>query len=198
MTEIYLEISKLTDKFRTMAYGLYHKTKLLDENKINEAVQELMLYFLQMNPQTLRNIYEKDGIDGITKYGAVALRRALTSKRSNFYYKYEKYYTHIDSSIYSSNTTDTAEYFLPDGFNYKNISNLPNEEIDHTQLNKLEEIDNCLDTLNWYDRELFKLYYYEGNTLDSLAAKTRISRNSLFTTIDKVREILKKKLNETI
>ena len=59
-------------------------------------------------------------------------------------------------------------------------------------------IDVELDKLNWYDRELFKLYYYEGNTLDSLAAKTRISRNSLFTTIDKVREILKKELNETI
>ena len=90
MTEIYLEISKLTDKFRTMAYGI---TK--DKNKVNEAVQELMLYFLQMNPEILKKIYEKDGILGVTRYGAVALRRALTSPRSNFYYKYEKYYTHI-------------------------------------------------------------------------------------------------------
>ena len=84
MTEIYVEISKLTDKFRTMAYGL-----TTDDNKINEAVQELMLYFLNMNPSVLRSIYDKDGILGITKYGAVALRRALTCPRSNFYYKYE-------------------------------------------------------------------------------------------------------------
>ena len=48
----------------------------------------------------------------------------------------------------------------------------------------------------WYDRELFKLYYYEDNTLDSLADKTGIGRNSLFNTIDNVRNILKKKLNE--
>ena len=55
MTDIYLEIAKLTDKFRTMAYGL-----TTDENKINEAVQELMLYFLsRMNPDTLKDIYEK-------------------------------------------------------------------------------------------------------------------------------------------
>ena len=53
-----------------------------------------------------------------------------------------------------------------------------------------------MDDLYWYDRELFKLYY-SGETLDSLAAKTKISRNSLFTTIDKVRTILKKKLNMT-
>ena len=194
MTDIYIEISKLTDKFRTMAYGI---TK--DENKIHEAVQELMLYLLQANPETIRRIYDNDGIDGITRYGAVALRRALTSKRSNFYYKFEKYYTHIDSTIYSYTKTDTADYIIPDGYHYKDLSNLPNEAIDHEQLNKLEKIDVELDKLDsWYDRELFKLYYYEGNTLDSLAAKTKISRNSLFTTIDKVREILKKELNENV
>tara|TARA_B100001094_G_scaffold238895_1_gene234381 strand:+ start:2194 stop:2775 length:582 start_codon:yes stop_codon:yes gene_type:complete len=193
MTDIYIEISKLTDKFRTMAYGL-----TTDENKINEAVQELMLYYLQMNPSTLSSIWEKDGIDGITRYGAVALRRALTSTRSNFYYKYEKYYTHIDSAIYSSNKTDTNEYYVPNTLHYKNISNIPNEEVDNHKLIKLELIDKELDKLDsWYDRELFKLYY-SGETLDSLAAKTKISRNSLFTTIDKVRTIIKKKLNEDV
>ena len=194
MTDIYLEIAKLTDKFRTMAYGL-----TTDENKINEAVQELMLYFLsRMNPDTLRDIYEKDGVDGLTRYGAVALRRALTSKRSNFYYKYEKYYTHIDSSVYNSNTTDTNDYFIPDGCSYKDLSNIPNEEIDNTKLERLELIDKELDKLDyWYDRELFKLYYYEaGSTLDKIHKKTKISRNSIFSTIDKVRNILKKNLNE--
>ena len=48
----------------------------------------------------------------------------------------------------------------------------------------------------WYNRDVFKLYYYEGNTLDSLAKKTKISRNSLFTTIDKVRELIKDELDE--
>jgi hypothetical protein len=31
---------------------------------VNEAVQEIMLYFLQMNPDTLKDIYIKDGIEG--------------------------------------------------------------------------------------------------------------------------------------
>ena len=189
MTEIYLEISKLTDKFRTMAYGI-----TTDKNKIHEAVQELMLYLLQANPKVIKKIYDKDGIDGITRYGAVALRRALTSTRSNFYYKYEKYYTHIDdfTSTITYDVIETGEV-IPT----KHLYNLPNEEVDHEQLNKLEAIDKELDKIDyWYDRELFKLYYYEGNTLDSVAAKTRISRNSIFTTIDKVREIIKKKLSE--
>ena len=193
MNKIYIEISKLTDKFRTMAYGI-----TTNEDKVNEAVQELMLYFLQANPKVIKTIYEKDGIEGITRYGAVALRRALTSKRSNFYYKYEKYYTHIDSTTYTTNRTSVDDFTVSGSYHYRDISNFPNEEIDHERLNKLEKIDCVLDTLHWYDAELFKLYYYEGNTLDSLAAKTKISRNSLFTTIDKVREIIKKELDETV
>ena len=191
MTEIYAEIAKLSDKFRTMAYGL-----TTDENKIHEAVQELMLYLLQANPETIKKIYDNDGIEGITRYGAVALRRALTSTRSNFYYKYEKYYTHIDSSCYNSNYTISNGDVAYSVANNKNIANIPNEKIDNYQWTKLEEIDKVLEDCTWYDSQIFRLYYYEGNTLDSLAEKTRISRNSLFTTIDKVREILKKKLNE--
>ena len=193
MTEIYTEISKLSDKFRTMAYGLTH-----NETDINEAVQELMLYFLSMNPETLKGIWDKDGEEGIIRYGAVVLRRSLTSTRSPFYYKYKKYYTHIDNFSYNSSTTFSNDDVSHNIANNKHISNLPNEEVSY-QWTKLEEIDKALEGLDsWYDRELFKLYYYEGNTLDSLAAKTKISRNSLFTTIDKVRTILKKKLNEDV
>ena len=62
MTEIYLEISKLSDKFREMTYGL-----TTDKNEVDEVVQELMLYFLSMNPVTLKEIWENDGEKGIIK-----------------------------------------------------------------------------------------------------------------------------------
>ena len=181
MTEIYAEIAKLSDKFRTMAYGLNP-----DENEVNEAVQELMIYFLQMNPETLKNIYEKDGLKGIKGYGAVVLRRSLTSVRSPFYYKYKKYYTNLVGVYMTSTSQNTF---------HKSIYNLPEEIEDNYKWEKLEEIDKVLDKQTWYDKKIFELYY-SGETLDSLASKTGISRNSLFTTIDKVREILKKELNE--
>jgi len=188
MTEIYEEISKLSDKFRTMAYGLTS-----DENEVNESVQELMLYLLQMNKEVLKAIYDKDGILGVTRYGAVALRRALTSPRSNYYYKYKKYYTHIDSltSAVTYNEMETGET-IPS----KHLYNLPNEITNSYQWTSLEKIDKALESFSWYDSKVFSLYYYEGNTLDSLASKTGISRNSLFTTIDKVRVQLKYKLKE--
>tara|TARA_R100001163_G_scaffold53699_1_gene41024 strand:+ start:483 stop:1037 length:555 start_codon:yes stop_codon:yes gene_type:complete len=181
MNDIYIEISKLSNKFRTMCYGL---TK--DKEVIDDAVQELMLYFMQMNPTTLKTIYEKDGIEGITKYGAIVLKRAITSPRSPFYYKYRKYYTNLVGINYKSSATQNNYH--------KSIYNMPNEVVIEKRWKKLQDIDNVLDKQTWYDKQIFELYYYEGNTLDSLAEKTKISRNSLFTTIDKVRTIIKKEL----
>ena len=185
MNKIYIAIAELNTKFRAMCYGI---TK--NKHDIENAVQELMLYFLQMNPDTLKSIYEKDGKEGILRYGAVVLRRALTSPRSPFYYKYKKYYRHIDSFTSTCTYEDLSEISFQSS---KKIENLPNNEED-MQWTKLEEIDKVLDKLYWYDSKIFQLYYYEGNTLDSLAEKTKISRNSLFNTIDKVRKILKEEL----
>ena len=170
-----------------MTYGL-----TTDKNEVDEVVQEFYLYILQMNPETLKAIYEKDGEQGLIRYGAVVIRRSLQSKNSPYYYKFKKYYTRIDeqSSTSTYDLTDSGELTNP-----KNLYNIPNE-VNNFQYKKLEEIDKELDKMYWYDRELFKMYYHEGNTLDSLAKKTGISRNSLFTTIDNVRNILKKKLNE--
>ncbi len=186
MNKIYLEISKLSDKFRKMCYGL---TK--DKEQIDDAVQECMLYFLQMNPETLKKIYDKDGLDGITRYGAVVLRRSLTSPRSPFYYKYKKYYKNLAGITYKTSSTSTGK--IHNNF-HKSIYNIPEEVVENIGFKKLEKIDALLGEMYWYDRKIFELYYYEDNTLDTLAKKTGISRNSLFTTIDKVREILKKEL----
>jgi DNA-directed RNA polymerase specialized sigma24 family protein len=187
MNKIYLEISKLSNKFRKMCFGL---TK--NETDIDNAVQELMVYFLE-RPELVKKIYDKDGIEGITKYGAVVLRRSLTSIRSPFYYKYKKYYTNLDYQ--ASNITYTL---VEDGeeSNPKNLYNIPAEVVENIGFKKLDRIDAALGEMYWYDRKVFELYYYEDNTLDSLAKKTGISRNSLFTTIDKVRTLLKEMLNE--
>ena len=187
MNKIYKKIADLREKFVKMTYGL-----TTDKNVIDEVVQELMLYFLQMNPETLKNIYVKDGDKGLVSYGAVVIRRSLQSKNSPYYYKYKKYYTKIDnlSSVTTYEIQETGELS-----NDRNLYNIPNETPNY-QYKKLELIDIELDKLYWYDRELFKLYYYEDNTLDSLADKTGIGRNSLFNTIDNVRNILKEKLGE--
>ena len=190
MNDIYLEISNLNSTFRDIAG---RNTK--DVNEINEVIQELYMYFLQMNPVLLKKIYTNDGKIGIIKYGTIIINRSLTSKTSPYYYKYKKYYSHIDSTCFVTNKTANLHYSQDNYYNNKDVENLP--EIESKSIWKqLEDIDKILDNCHWYDAKMFQLYYYEGNTLDSLAKKTKISRNSIFTTIDKVRNIIKEKLNE--
>jgi len=180
MNDIYNILAKLLPKYEDIA-GLYTK----DKNEIDDSVQELFLYLMQMNVQILKDIYAKDGEQGLLKYGAVALKRALTSKRSAYYYKYKKYYANLINLSYK--TTTTQKNF------HKSIYNIAQEVEENIKEQKIQKIEAELSKLHWYDAKVFQLYY-EGHTLDSLAKETKISRNSLYTTIDKVRTILKKEL----
>ena len=190
MNDIYIKISKLYDRFRKIAG---RNTK--DVNEIDESVQELYLYFLQMNPDLLKKIYTNDGETGVIKFGTIILNRSLTSKTSPYYYKYKKYYSHIDSTCFVTTKTANLHYSQDNYYNNKNVENIP--EIESKGMWKqLEYIDKILDNCHWYDKKMFELYYYESNTLDSLASKTKISRNSIYTTIDKVRTIIKDKIHE--
>jgi hypothetical protein len=145
MNEIYQAVAGLRSKFKKMSFAF-----TTDENEIDNAVQELMLYFLQMNPQTLKDIYEKDGEDGLTRYGAVALRRSFTSPRSKFYYTYNKYYNNIDE-LTSNITYGNIK-------NSKSLYNIPNEVLGFCKFEKLEQIDEILDSLEyWYDKKIFQL-----------------------------------------
>ena len=168
-----------------------------DKNVIDEVVQEQMLYFMQMNKQTLTDIYDKDGLEGLVKYGAVAIHRAITSSRSTYYYKYRKYYTKIDES-YNKKTSRKTQV-KANWFDKKDISQIP-DVIDESIYKKLaiEKIERELKKMYWYDKKVFEVYYNEGHTLDSLAKKTGISRNSLFSTIKKVRTKLKEILDSEI
>ena len=145
-----------------------------DKNVIDEVVQEQMLYFMQMNQETLTDIYDKDGLEGLVKYGAVAIHRAITSSRSNYYYKYRKYYTKIVNA---------------------DITQIPEIKDDLYKKKLIEKVEKALENMYWYDKKVFEVYYNERHTLDSLAKKTGISRNSLFSTIKKVRTKLKEILN---
>ena len=180
MNDIYNILAKLLPKYEDIA-GLYTK----DKNEIDDSVQELMLYFMQMNVQILKDIYIKDGEEGLIRYGAVALRRSLTSKRSAYYYKYKKYYANLINLSYKTTTTQKNYY--------KSIYNIAQEVEEDIKEKNIQKIEAELSKLHWYDSKIFELYY-QGHTLDSLAKETKISRNSLYTTIDKVRTILKKEL----
>lgn len=165
-----------------------------DKNTIDNVVQEQMLYFMQMNQDTLTDIFKKDGLEGIVRYGAVAIHRALTSKRSSYYYKYRKYYANLSNVHYTlkSNYNKDIKYSFE-----ASIYNIPYPEETEYKEQVLQKIQEELGKFYWYDRKVIELYY-SGHTLDSLAKKTGISRNSLFSTIKKVRTKLKEILNSEV
>ena len=160
-----------------------------DKNIIDEVCQEQMLYFMQMNKQTLIDIYDKDGLEGLVKYGAVAIHRAITSPRSTYFYKYRKYYTKIDGHYTNFNDNRFC----------KDITQIPDVVCESLYKKKvIEKVEREIENMYWYDKKVFEVYYNEGHTLDSLAKKTGISRNSLFTTLKKVRTKLKEILDDDI
>jgi len=116
-------------------------------------------------------------------FGARIMANMYHSKTSRYYYKIKKYNqqhidnqdTNLDKFIFTNDSTDE----------------------------KLELINHILSEMYWYDRELFKLYFFGDNngskyTYTSLAEKTGISRRSIFYTIKNVKLHIRKQLNEIV
>ena len=131
--------------------------------------------------------YPKDELQSIKEngrlffFGARIMANMYHSKTSRYYYKIKKYSqqhidysrTNLDEFIFTS--TDTS--------------------------NQIENIMIILKDVYWYDRELFKLYYFGNNegkkyTYTSLSEKTGISRRSIFYTIKGVKEYIKEKIDD--
>jgi DNA-directed RNA polymerase specialized sigma24 family protein len=66
-------------------------------------------------------------------------------------------------------------------------------EIEEEQLD-VKRIEKILNTLPWYDRELFKLYVDGDHTYSSLSRETQIPRTSIGLTIKRVRKYIKQNL----
>jgi len=104
------------------------------------------------------------------------------SKTSQYYYKIARFY---DKHTLQDCTKMSKFIFTNDTVQQENI----------------ELIETILDEMYWYDREMFRLYYFgelngKRYTLQSLADKTGISRRSIFTTIKNVKEHIRRKINE--
>ena len=52
-----------------------------------------------------------------------------------------------------------------------------------------------LDQLDWYSKELFRIFLEEGHTISSLSRSTKIPRTSISLTINRVRKHVKSKIN---
>jgi DNA-directed RNA polymerase specialized sigma24 family protein len=150
------------------------KTEMADD-----LLHECILAMYQYPKEELQSIKENGRL---FFFGARIMANMYHSKTSRFYYKIKKYgtqhidytRTNLDDFIFTNSTAD----------------------------NSIEKIMTILDDIYWYDRELFKLYYFGTNegtkyTYTSLSEKTGISRRSIFYTIKNVKEHIKNKIDES-
>lgn len=171
-TDVYDAILSSIERLKEVAHNIAGNSRDGDD-----ALQELMVWLFEMDRQKLDKIY--DG-GGLLWYCIRTLSLMLNSKNSRYYYKYKKFYELVDGNISVGNMTDLS-YNTPTA-TYK----------------LLQEIDDIVDELYWYDKELFKLYYYNGNTLHGLAEQTGISRTSIFNTIKRVKIYIKERIHGKI
>ena len=173
--DVYDALASGYDKYKEVALNICR-----DEDKADDVVQMVMEACLKMQKATLQDIYDKDGL---LWYIIRMISLNINSKTSRYYYKYNKYY-----ELFEGNST--ATYSL---YNYENTPGDNNRSSTHI---RLDSIDDLLSSLYWYDRELFLTYYRDSYTLDSLAAKTGISRTSIFNTLKKVRDFIKDNIDD--
>ena len=124
---------------------------------------------------------DQDRIDEIieknqlTFYIARVMLNQYHSKTSRYYYKYNKYYEYHTTTTIESITADNTEYTIKD-----------KKEVEE----RLEWIEDKLKDCYWFDSEVFKVYYLEEHSLNSMAKATKINRNTLFKAINNVKKYL--------
>lgn len=173
-----IALGELLPKLKEVANNISN-----DSTKADDVVSMVVESMLNMDRETLQDIYDKGGL---LWYAIRCITLNIRSCTSRYHYKYSKYYDNIDEPINYKST-----------FSKNHIENKP-EVIDDNSTKGiyLEAINNILDEMYWYDKELFTTYYKGGYTLDSLSEKTGISRMSIFNTIKKVKKYLKNNANK--
>ena len=75
------------------------------------------------------------------------------------------------------------------------LNNIPQNEGENIEeiTTRIEEI---LQDMHWFDRKLFNLYVKKFNSVRTLAKETKLGHVTVYNTISKCRNNIKKKLNE--
>lgn len=168
---------KLCNKLKKIA------SNFIPAKDLDDLTQEVFLQLLNMDKSKLKDLIDKGDI---YRYFNRMCKLNYYSKNSRYYYTYNKIYEHI---TFKDNN---------DGLKLEDIGKKLVDENLYINVNA-EYINDILNSLHWYDRELFKLYVL-GDSKNStysyttLSKKTGISRISIYYTIKGVKKYIKKRL----
>ena len=63
-------------------------------------------------------------------------------------------------------------------------------------IRRSKELNDKCKNLNWFDVQIFKIYYLNGFSLTTMQMATKINRNTLGKSVRIVKNYLKEKLND--
>ena len=154
------------DKLKDMAFNIAGNNG--KDDLLSFVIEELY----KCDQDRIDEIIEKNQL---TFYIARVMLNQYHSKTSRYYYKYNKYYEY--------HTTTTIESISADNIDYT----IKEKELVEERLDWIEE---KLKVLYWFDAQVFKVYYLEEHSLNSMAKATKINRNTLFKAISNVKKYL--------
>ena len=154
------------DKLKDMAFNIAGKNG--KDDLLSFVIEELY----KCDQDRIDEIIEKNQL---TFYIARVMLNQYHSKTSRYYYKYNKYYEYHTTTTIESISADNVDYTIKD-------KELVEERLDW--------IEDKLKDLYWFDAQVFKVYYLENHSLNSMAKATKINRNTLFKAISNVKKYL--------
>ena len=154
------------DKLKDMAFNIAGNNG--KDDLLSFVIEELYKF----DQDRINEIIEKNQL---TFYIARVMLNQYHSKTSRYYYKYKKYYEYHTTTTIESISADNVDYTIKE------------KELVEERLDWIEE---KLKDLYWFDAQVFKVYYLQEHSLNSMAKATKINRNTLFKAISNVKKYL--------
>lgn len=169
MNDIIEEVfmSEIINKF---CHNLISKSKY-NYSDIDELKSELVMQLYKTDLKKLQDWKDRN----VLEYCCITiLKRILmgtnVSKESIFYFGNKEY------------TTPNENINIADQKDYNNHQ-------------RMEEIDDIVERLHWYDKTLFRLFYKQGYNLREISELTDINLKSVHYSISKTRKKIKDEIN---
>ena len=154
------------DKLKDMAFNIAGRKG--KDDLLSFVIEELY----KCDQDRINEIIKKNQL---TFYIARVMLNQYHSKTSRYYYKYNKYYEYHTTTTIESITADNTEYTIKD-----------KKEVEE----RLEWVEDKLKDCYWFDSQVFKVYFLEEHSWNSMAKATKINRNTLFKAINNVKKYL--------
>ena len=144
------------------------------KNDSEDLLQDIVVYLYDMKQEKVAQMIEKKQL---SFFIARMMIQQYQSCSSPFYKKYKapRKYNHLSNNLPSKEN--------------KNIIKKKKEDE-----KKFEWIETNLKELNWFDVQTFIIYYKDSHSFSSMSKATKISKNTLYKAVRKVKDHLKEKL----